>query len=434
MKKLVMFLVVLAMVIVPFVGCAPQAQEQETPGATEAPAEESPAEAPATEEPVADTAVKIGVILVHDENSGYDAAHIDGIKKAAAANGITDDQIIWKYNIEENEMCYDTATDLVEQGCTYIFSDSYSHQSYMQQAASENPDVTFVAMTGDGAALSELPNFKNAFNFTFESRYVSGVVAGMKLAELVEDGKVADKNKDADGNIKIGYVGAFPYAEVVSGYTGFYLGVKSIVENVVMDVTYTNSWYDPTAEAEAANSLVASGCIILSQHADSTGAPAACQALLDGGTTVYSVGYNIDMLSVAPTAALTSSQNDWSVYYTYALGCIVNGEEIATDWAQGYNEGAVMISALGESCAEGTAEKVAEIEAALKDGSLNVFDTSKFTVGGETVTSAMAIDTDGDFVPDSEEAISDGVFHESTIRSAPYFGLRIDGINELNAQ
>lgn len=378
---------------------------------------------------------KIGVILVHDENSGYDAAHIDGIKAAIAANGISEeDQIVWKYNIGENESCYDAATDLVEQGCNYIFSDSYGHQSYMQQAASENEDVTFIAMTGDTGATSGLSNLKNAFNFTFESRYVSGVVAGMKLAELVADGKVTDDNMDADGNIKLGYVGALPYAEVVSGYTGFYLGVKSIVENVVMDVSYTNEWYDPTAETEAANALVASGCIIISQHADSTAAPAACEALLNGGTTVYCVGYNVDMLAVAPTSALTSAQNNWSVYYTYAFGCIVNGEEIATDWAEGYSDGAVMISALGESCAEGTAEKVAEVEAAIKDGSLNVFDTASYTVGGETVTTYLAIDTDGDWVGDTGEAIEGGVFYESTLRSAPYFGLRIDGITELNAQ
>ena len=302
----------------------------------------------------------------------------------------------------------------------------------MQQAADENPDVTFISMTGDGAALSGLANFKNAFNMTYESRYVSGVVAGMKLAELVADGKVAEKNMDADGNIKIGYVGAYPYAEVVSGYTGFYLGVKSIVSNVVMDVSYTNSWYDPTAEAEAANALVASGAIIISQHADSTGAPAACEALLNSGTTVYSVGYNVDMLSVAPTAALTSCQNDWSVYYTYVFNCIKNGEEVVTDWAKGYSEGAVMISPLGESCADGTAEKVAEVEAALKDGSRKVFDITTFTVGGETVTTALALDTDGDFVPDTGEAIVDGAFADSTLRSAPYFGLRIDGIKELN--
>lgn len=427
MKKFVLFLLVLAMVIVPFAGCAPQNEEPA------APAEQTPAaDAPEGEEPVAEDAAKIGVILVHDENTGYDYAHMEGIWKATENVGFSPDQIIWKYNISEDESCYDTATDLVEQGCTLIISNSFGHQSYMQQAAEENPDVTFIAMTGVNAGPSGLPNLKNAFNWTFESRFVSGVVAGMKLAELVEDGKVEAKNKDASGNIKLGYVGAYPYDEVVSGYTGFYLGVKSIVENVVMDVIYTNSWYDPTAEAEAANALVSAGAIIISQHADSTGAPAACEALLNSGTTVYCVGYNIDMLSVAPNAALTSAQNDWSVYYTYVFNCIKNGEEVATDWAKGYNEGAVMISALGESCAEGTEEKVAEVIAGLKDGSLKVFDINTFTVGGEKVTSAPALDTDGDFVADSGEAIVDGAFAESVLRSAPYFYLRIDGIKELS--
>lgn len=431
MKKFIIVALVFSLVFA-FAACG--AKETETPESVPAEPTAAPESTPTGEATASEADVKIGVILVHDENTGYDFAHIEGIQKAAAAVGIAEDQIIWKYNIAEDESCYDTAIDLVEQGCTHIFSDSYGHQSYMQQAASEVEDVTFVSMTGDQAALSELPNFKNAFNYTYESRYVSGVVAGMKLAELVEAGEIAGENMDADGNIKIGYIGAYPYAEVVSGYTGFYLGVKSVVENVVMDVTYTNSWYDPTAEAEAANALVSSGCIILSQHADSTGAPAACEALIEGGTTVYCVGYNIDMLSVAPTAALTSAQNDWSVYYTYAMTAAVNGEEIMTDWAKGYSEGAVMISPLGESCAEGTDAKVAEVEAALKDESLNVFDTSMFTVGGEEVTTYMAIDTDGDWVGDTGEAIVDGVFQESTLRSAPYFGLRIDGITELNAQ
>ena len=386
----------------------------------------------ATSAMAADTGLKIGIILVHDENTGYDYAHISGIKTAAAAAGISEDQIIWKYNISEDETCYDTAMDLVEQGCKYIISDSYGHQSYMQQAASECPDVVFISMTGDTAALSGLANLKNAFNYTYQSRYVSGVVAGMKLAELVADGKVQDKNMDANGNVKIGYIGAYPYAEVVSGYTGFYLGVKSVVSNVVMDVSYTNSWYDPTAEAEAANALVASGSIIISQHADSTGAPSACEALLEGGTTVYCVGYNVDMLSVAPKSALTSAQNDWSVYYTYAMKCMLSGETIATDWAAGYSDGAVMISVLGESCAAGTAEKVAEVEAALKDGTLNVFDTANFTSGGAAVTSYMAIDTNSDWVGDTGEAIVNGIFEESVLRSAPYFGIRIDGITELN--
>lgn len=379
--------------------------------------------------------LKIGIILVHDENTGYDAAHINGIKAAVAAVGIDEKtQIFWKYNVEENEKCYDAAIDLVEQGCSYIFSDSYGHQDHMLRAAEENPEVVFVSMTGDKGALSGLPNYKNAFPHTFESRYVSGVVAGMKLKQLVDENKVLDSNKNPDGTIKIGYVGAFPYAEVVSGYTAFYLGVKSIVDNVQMDVTYTNSWYDPTAEAEAANSLVSRGCIIISQHADSTGAPSACEALLNAGTTVYCVGYNVDMLPVAPNAALTSAQNNWSVYYTYAFNCAVKGEEIVTDWSEGYATGTNMISELGASCAPGTAEKVAEVEAGIKDGSVQVFDTAKFTVDGQQLTTYLAIDTDGDYKGDTGDPIENGIFYESKLRSAPYFALRIDGITELNAQ
>ena len=369
--------------------------------------------------------VKIGVILVHDENTGYDEAHINGIKKALENCGIPNDtdHVVWKYNVPEDEKCHDAATELVEAGCTYIFSDSYGHQPYMQQAATENPDVVFASMTGDTAALSGLKNFKNAFCNTYESRYVSGVVAGMKLQELVNDGKVAADNMDENGNIKLGYVGAYPYAEVVSGYTAFFLGVQSIVPNVVMDVLYTSSWFDPVADHAVFKAPL--GDTRRDEHD-------AAQAAQEAGTTVYCVGYNIDMLPSAPTAALTSAQNDWSVYYTYAFNCALKGEDIATDWAKGYAEGANMISKLGESCAAGTAEKVAEVEKGIKEGTLNVFDCSKFTVGGETVTSFLAIDTNGDFQGDEGEAITDGVFHESTLRSAPYFGLKIDGINELN--
>lgn len=413
MKKVLALLLALTLVFA-LAACGTKAPaDSAEPGASQEPAENP------------DSALKIGIILLHDENTGYDFAHMEGIQKAAATLGIADEQIIWRYSVPEDESCYDAAIDLVEQGCSYIFSDSYGHQSYMQLAAEENPETTFVSMTGDTGATSGLTNLKNAFNATYQSRFVSGVVAGMKLAELVADGKITDANKTADGNIKIGYVGAYPYAEVVSGYTGFYLGVKSIVDNVAMTVTYTNSWFDPPAEAEAANALVASGCVIISQHADSTGAPSACQSLLESGTTVYCVGYNVDMLSVAPDAALTSAQNDWSVYYTYAFDRILKGEEIATDWAAGYDQAAVLISALGASCAAGTAEKVAEIEAGLKDGSLKVFDAAKFTVGGETLTSYT-----GAYGMNGAETIVNGVFEESVIRSAPYFDLRIDGITE----
>jgi basic membrane protein A len=375
--------------------------------------------------------IKIGVILVGDENEAYTYAHIKGIKEAAEALNIPDDAIIWKYSITEDEICADTATDLAEEGCNLIISNSYGHQTYMETVAAEYPDITFISMTGDRAAISGLSNFKNAFTCVYQSRYVSGVVAGMKLQELIDDNKLGEANYDDDGNVKIGYVGAYPYAEVVSGYTGFYLGIKSIVENVSMEVTYTNSWFDITAEAEAANSLIADGCVIIGQHSDSTGCPSAIQEAYENGTVCYNVGYNLDMTTVAPDAALTSAINNWVVYYTYAFQCMLNGTEIETDWAEGYDTGAVAISALGASCAEGTAEKVAEVEAAIQSGELKVFSTDNFTVNGEKLDSYL-IDTNGDFVNDDEEAIWDGEFHESYFRSAPAFDIRIDGITELN--
>ena len=381
--------------------------------------------------------VKIGMILIGDENEGYTFAHIDGAKKAAQELGIGEDQIIWKYTVDESAKAYDAAADLVDAGCKLVISNSYGHQSYMQQAAAEFPDVKFVAMTGDTANQVKMDNFSNAFTKIFESRYVSGVVAGMKLAELDKDGKIADKSKDSDGNIKIGYVGAYPYAEVVSGYTAFYLGVKSVIENVVMEVQYTNSWFDITAEGEAAKALMSDGCVIIGQHADSTGAPSAAQEVHESGEEVYSVGYNVDMLNVAPDAALTSATNNWSVYYKYAFECLINGEKIDTDWAKGYSDDAVAITELGSACAEGTDAKVAEVEAALKDGSLHVFDTSKFTVDGKQLDS-YHVDLNGDFACDDDnpdaEAIKDGYFHESELRAAPSFDIRIDGIKELNAK
>ena len=385
---------------------------------------DSPAEDPAANEESSGSAadVKIGLICVHDINSGYDAAHIEGLTAACEELGIdANSQVIFRYNIAEDENCYDAAVDLAEEGCNIIFSDSYGHQSYMLDAAEDYPDVTFVSCTGDMAATSGLDNYKNLFPYTYESRYVSGVVAGMKLKELMDAGTVTDP--------KVGYVGAYPYAEVVCGYTAFLLGIQTQVPEAYMEVQYTNSWYDPVAEGEAANALMARGCVIIGQHADSTGAPSAVQAALDGGKTAYSVGYNVDMLSVAPAAALTSAQNVWSVLYQTTLDKFLKGEEIPADFATGIKDGAVSISALGQSCAEGTAEKVEEVWAGLKDGSLNIFDCANFTVGGEHLTSYTE-----SYGMNGAETITDGVFYESVIRSAPYFDLRIDGITELTAE
>jgi basic membrane protein A len=363
--------------------------------------------------------LKIGVILVGDENEGYSYAHIEGIEAAKAALGITNEQVIYKYNVPEDEQCYDTAVDLAEQGCTLIFSNSFSHESYMIQAAAEYPDVVFMPATGQQAALCGLPNVGNYFPDVYQSRYVSGVVAGMKLKELLDAGTITDPY--------VGYVGAYPYGEVVSGYTAFFLGIQSIVPEAHMDVTYTNEWFDITAEAEAANLLISRGAVIISQHADSSGAPSAVEAALAAGTTAYSVGYNVDMLAVAPNAALTSAQNNWAVLYTDIIGAAIKGEAIPVNTDAGYDVDGVQISTLGPSCAPGTAEKVEETIAAIKSGELKVFDTQKWTSGGQHLEAYS-----NSFGFTGVELIWDGYFHESEVISAPLFDIRIDGITELN--
>lgn len=426
MKKILALILVLSLLACLFVGC--KKSDDNKPVDTKAPDTSLDNDPPAVA-----SDVKIGVVLIGDENEGYTYSHIKGIQDAVANLGLNESKnVVWKYTVKEDESCYDAISDCIDQGCTIVFTNSYGHQSFAQQAATEFPDVEIVSLTGDTARASGLSNFHNAFTEIYEARYVSGVVAGMKVKELIADGKLTDKNYDANGNVKIGYVGAYPYAEVVSGFTAFFLGIKSECPNVVMDVQYTNSWFDITAEGEAAIALIDRGCVIIGQHADSTGAPAACQEKLDAGTTVYSVGYNVDMLAVAPTAALVSPTNVWSVFYTYAIDAHMKGEAFETNWSEGYDKGAVMLTDLGPSVAAGTAEEVERIIGELKDGTLHVFDTSTFTVGGEPVTSCFATDSDGDWKTDCDEAVFDGYYHESYFQSAPSFQLIIDGITALN--
>ncbi|MCR5304294.1 MAG: BMP family ABC transporter substrate-binding protein [Lachnospiraceae bacterium] len=399
---------------------APAAATEAAPAATEAAPAATEAAPAATEAApaAADTSsIKVGVIYIGDENEGYTASHMKGVKEMKDALGLSDDQVIEKTNIAEDESCYDAAIDLAEQGCTAIFATSFGHEDYLIQAAGEYPDIQFFHATGYQAATSGLPNMHNYFDKIYEARYVTGIVAGMKLNQMIEDGTITE---DA---AKIGYVGAYPYAEVVSGYTSFFLGVRSICPSATMEVKYTNSWADMSAEAEVASQLIADKCVLISQHADTTGAPSTCEA--EG---VPCVGYNVDMVSVAPNAAMTSSSNNWGVYYNMAVSSVVNGESVPVDWADGYDSGAVYITPINEKvAAEGTQAKVDEAEAALKAGKLHVFDTSTFTVGGKSLEDLIAEGGDNEKY---SQYVSDGYFHESEVASAPAFDLRIDGITE----
>ena len=363
---------------------------------------------------VAKEDLKIGAIYIGDENEGYTAAHMAGIDEMQEALGLDDSQIIEKTLIGEDEGCFDAAADLADQGCQIIFANSFGHESYILEAAGEYPDVQFCHATGTQAASSGLSNMHNYFTNIYEARYVSGVVAGLKLNEMIEDGTITEDN------CKMGYVGAFPYAEVISGYTSFYLGAKSVCPSVTMEVKYTNSWASFDLEKECADALISDGCVLISQHADTTGAPTACEA-----AGVPCVGYNVDMTSVAPNTALTSASIDWGVYYTYAVQCMIDGKDIDTDWCKGFAEGANKITPLNDKVvAEGTEEKVKEVEDAIADGSLHVFDTSTFTVDGKELTTYKKDGSDTQY-------ISDGYFHESEYGSAPAFDIAIDGITSI---
>ena len=390
--------------------------------------EDAPAESSAPEDGdgaetagIAKEDLKVGFIFLHDENSTYDLNFINAANAAIEELGLTEDQYEFRMNVPEGQECYDAAADLADSGCDFIFADSFGHEPFMIQAAQEFDDVQFAHATGTRAHTEGLANYHNAFASIYEGRYLAGIVAGLKLNEMIANGEIT-----AD-QAKMGYVGAFTYAEVLSGYTSFYLGAKSVCPSVTMDVTFTGSWYDESAEREAANNLINGGCVLISQHADSMGAPSACEA-----AGVPNVSYNGSTAANCPETYLVSSRIDWTPYLVYAINCVINGEPIDADWTGTIETGSVVLTELGKNVAEGTQEAIDEAQAALLDGSIHVFDTSTFTVEGETVTSFMAdVNTDENNEGDTE-VVHDGYFSESEFRSAPYFTLQIDGITLLD--
>ena len=366
--------------------------------------------------------VKVGFITLHDENSTYDLNFINAAKEAIANLGLTDADYILKTNVPEGQECYETAMNLVDDGCNIIFADSFGHEPYMIDAAKAHPEVQFCHSTGNRAHTEGLANYHNAFASIYEGRYLAGIAAGLKLNEMIEAGKfTADE-------AKMGYVGAFTYAEVVSGYTSFYLGAKSVCPTVTMDVTFTGSWYDETLEKEGAEKLIQGGCKLISQHADSLGAPTACE-----NAGVPNVSYNGSTKDSCPNTFIVSSRIDWAPYYEMCIKAVMDGTEIPADWTGTLATGSVVLTDVNETAAAaGTAEAIAAATEKLEKGEIHVFDCSTFTVKGETLTSYQAdVNADSDNTPDTE-VVHDGYFSESEFRSAPYFDLEIDGITRLD--
>lgn len=377
---------------------------------------------------VAKEDIKLGVILLHDEDSTYDANFINAVKEAQASLGLSDSQVILKRNIPESNDCYEAALDLVDDGCNIIFADSFGHESYMLEAAKENPGVQFCHATGTTAHTMGLDNFHNSFAAIYEGRYLVGIAAGMKLNELREAGKLNGETP------LLGYVGAFTYAEVVSGYTSFYLGAKSVCPDVTMKVQFTGSWYDEKEEKTAAEALIAAGCDVISQHADSMGAPTACE-----NAGVPNIPYNVPTIASCPNTYIVSSRIDWAPYFEYIIGQLMAGEKIATDWVGTIETGSVKLDEINaQVAAPGTEEAIQATIEKFAAGTCRVFDTQTegfITVDGAALTEDWRPGeaTDGAFV-EGTKIVYDGYFHESEYRSAPYFDIQIDGIELLNSK
>ena len=358
----------------------------------------------------ADDTMTVGLITLHDENSGYDKNFIDAFNAACEATGVKG---LVKTGVGEDQSAYDAAAEMADAGCSVVFTDSYGHQQYVLSAAEDFPEVQFTSCTGDMAQGAGLDNYHNAFAQIYKGRYLAGVAAGLKLQEMIDNGEfTADE-------AKVGYVGAMPYAEVISGYTSWFLGVRSIVPTVTMEVVYTGSWYDETLEKEGAEKLIQGGCKLISQHADSMGAPTACET-----AGVPNVSYNGSTIAACPNTYIISSRIDWQPYFEYAINAVKDGGNYDIDSG---DVAAAVLTELNEAvAAPGTAEKLAEVEAAIEDGSLHVFDTATWTKDGETLESYDQV-----YYYEGNECIWDGYFHESETRSAPYFDLIIDGITLL---
>lgn len=376
------------------------------------------ADKPESENKTDASKVKVGFIYLHDENSTYDKNFLDAATAACEKMGV---EMVSKKNIEENDSCKEAALDLVDQGCNVIFADSFGHEDYMLEAAKAHPEVQFCHATGTKAHTENVPNFHNAFASIYEGRYLAGIAAGMKINEMIEAKEIT-----AD-QAKMGYVGAHPYAEVKSGYTSFYLGAKSVCPSVTMEVTFTGSWYNETLEKEAATKLISNGCVLISQHADSMGAPTACE-----NAGVPNVSYNGSTVSACPNTYIVSSKINWAPYFEHMIDCVAKGEAIEADWTGTLATDSVQLTEINDqAAAKGTKEAIDAAKADLESGKLQVFDTSTFTVGGKTLETYMAdVNTDPEFKGDTE-AVENGAFKESFHRSAPYFDIDIDGITLL---
>jgi basic membrane protein A and related proteins len=252
--------------------------------------------------------------------------------------------------------------EFAQGGCNIIFATSFGYMNYMEKVSKAFPKIIFMHATGYKTG----PNF-GIYNARFyEGRYLNGVIAG----------------KMTRTNI-LGYVAAFPIPEVLQGINAFIRGARSVNPKAELRVIWTNSWYDPGKEREAANTLIAQGADILTNHTDST---SVMQAAEEKGK--YAFAYHSDMSKYGPKAQLSGTTHHWGEFYTKTVSDALAGTWKTTNVWGGMKEGMIKLAPIGPAVPPDVRALVAKLEGEIKAGKLTPFAGPVVDQDGKTRVAA----------------------------------------------
>lgn len=377
---------------------------------------------------------KAGAVFKKDSNDPVTKKRIESLKRAAGDLSISENGIVILENVNEDSSCYDKIKDLCDDGCKLIISDAKGHEIYINTLKDEYEDVVFEVFEGDMAHLDTSGRIKNMACRDYEGRFLTGYACGLKLKELSENGKIPESSLNENGMVKAGYAGTFNYdKKCISDLTSFYLGIKRAYPNCVLEVLYAGSYEDDEAFVKAAHELIEDNCLIIS---DSCPDGAVCKSISEinaSGREIYYAGFN-DLSLISEKGCLLMCENDLYDDYMYVLSTFAKKDKIEGDRVSGLDKDAIVFSKEGESCAPGTLDAVNEMAEKIVSGEENVFQTMNFSLNGKQLGEyRIDLDGDGDIISDEDHsAVYNGVFHEQSLKSFPYFDILIDGVTELN--
>ncbi len=318
--------------------------------------------------------IKVGFICSEDESTPYTYNFLQA-KYALEEHYDGNIQVFVRSNVH-GKVVEESIRELIRKGCRIFFVNADTEA--VVTLAPEYPEIQFCQISMPEIAREGLPENYHTYNGEiYQARYAAGVVAGIKLRDMIDNGIITP-----DEAI-IGYVAANNSAEVVSGYTAYLMGVRSAAPEAVMRVRYTGSWSNYPKEKAAAKDLINEGCVILSHHTNTSAPAIACEEMFSQGKRVFFVGYHRSMMDVAPSCALVSIRTNWVPYILEATEATmlnqpieehVRGNVHGNDISAGFGEDWVQMLELNKLVASpGTEERMNQAIDNLTRGRTKVF-------------------------------------------------------------